>query len=186
MSESIVLPLRHTYAQINQYELNKLTGIPIDEYNDLSTTLDKNFNISDTTFFLKGTEIPEYLNNNLDRYSENDIITIVDSNIMNLYWKYRELLSLTDLENLKISMDQPLPTFENVNEESPTSIYYLNDNITQFNVLHITVKDFIKMINNNALLKIKLSKIDVMIILSYELYDFYNYATNTVEDYISR
>jgi hypothetical protein len=189
MSESVALLLRHTYAQINERRLYNLTSIPLADYEDLLTDLN---NISDTTFFIKGDDLPKYLNENINKYKDSDIITIVGSDIINIYWDHRELLSLTDLEKLNNMINQSLPIFDNVMNSDITlptlenSIYYLLGDITPYNVLHITVQDFRDAINNNKPIEIKLNKIDIKIILNYELFDFYNNDLNLIEDSILR
>ncbi len=188
MDESIILPLRNTYAQINKYPINNLDEISIDNYYDLQG----NINISGTTLFLRGSDVFYYLKKNIKTISDKDTISFINSNLLNIYWKNKKLLSFTDFNNLENAMKEPFSIFENILDSSEnitqtiTPIYYLQNNINPYEVFHISVKDFINIINNKKPLIIKLPKINININLQYELYDFYDYETNTIEDYMSR
>jgi hypothetical protein len=137
--------------------------------------------------FLKGNDIPKYINENKSKILDNDIISIIDPNLNNIYWENRELLSITDLENLTDYMKQTQADFE-LSEDNVSNIelYNITSNIIDYNIVFITVKDFIKAINNNKSVIVKLPDVNINIEFQYELYDFYNKLTNNIENVIVR
>lgn len=169
MSQSVVALLRNTYALINKYELDPL---------------DPNLN---SYRFIKGNDLPRYIKENNYKISDNDIISIIDTNINSIYWDNRELLSITDLENLTDYMKTPIIEFSKLDTDpSNIQIYSIDNSNIDYNMLFIKVKDFVKYINNNTSVPIKFPKINMNIELQYELYDFYNNTTNKIENFISR
>jgi hypothetical protein len=168
MSESVAL-LRNTYALINNINLN-----PIDP--DLNTY-----------FFIKSNDLPRYIKENNSTISDDDIISVIDPNINNIYWNNRKLLNISNLENLTEYIKlQPIEFVQLDRSPSEIQVYYLDGYNVNYNILYIKVKDFIKEINNNKSITIKFPKADIYIKYQYELYDFYNNTTNKVENFISR
>jgi hypothetical protein len=169
MSKSVGSLLRNTYATINKFKLDSTNP-------NLSSYL-----------FLKGNDIPKYINENKSKILDNDIISIIDPNLNNIYWENRELLSITDLENLTDYMKQTQADFE-LSEDNVSNIelYNITSNIIDYNIVFITVKDFIKAINNNKSVIVKLPDVNINIEFQYELYDFYNKLTNNIENVIVR
>jgi hypothetical protein len=164
MSKSVGSLLRNTYATINKFKLD-------------STDPDLN-----SYFFLKGNDLPKYIKEKGPKISDNDIISIIDTNVNNIYWDNRELLSITDLENLTDYMKQSPTDFDILEDDT----YHLTNNIIDYNVLFITVKDFIKAINSNKSIIIKLPKMNINIQYQYELFDFYDKSTNNINNIILR
>lgn len=203
----ISFPLRITYAQIHPYPLTNLEGISFNNIGNefypnkaLSTILDdfangnkNHLSIFENNLFLKSTDIFGYLRENINSLTHNDIITIIHPSFRDIYWKNRELLSFSKLNALDLVITQPLPQFKNIfdyeylsqySDKINTGIYHLYGDINEFIVLHITTKDFIEAINNNEPLNIKLKDINVTIKLEYKPYDFYDYKTESVQQYI--
>lgn len=136
-----------------------------------------------STYIRIGKSGPFFIGNNTIKYLQKhpnilkgEIMTIVNTSIINIYWKYRELLSLKELENLSFFIKDSLPEFD----EDGNLITSLN----HYNFMKITVGDFIKFINKKIPIKISLMNLNVIINLTYEDYDFYNYDTNTIDNYI--
>ena len=171
MSESVGSLLRNTYALINNFKLE---------------SKDPNLN---SYLFIRGNDLPLYIKENNYKILDNDIISIVDPNISNIYWDNRELLSITDLENLTDYMKQSPVEFDLSDDNIPNiQTYNLINNIDiiDYNTIYITVRDFINFINSNKSIIIKLPKIDINIEIKYEPYDFYNYSTNKINSFIPR
>lgn len=171
MSNLVGSILRNTYVSIDKSNLNN---------NNLNSTL-----------FIAGNDLPRYIKENRYKIFDNDIISIIDPNLNSLYWDNRELLSITDLENLTDYMKQASIEFIRLDTDSlNTQMYVLNDidndNDIDYNILYITVKDFIKAINSNNSIVTKSPKADINIELQYELYDFYNNVTQKIDNFISR
>jgi len=169
MSKTFGVFLRDTYATINNFKL--------DFIDDLKSQS-----------FIRGNDLPLYIKHNNYKILDNDIISILDTNISNIYWDNRELLSITDLENLTDYMRHPSLEFDKL-EENFTNIetYNINKNNVEYNVLYITVSDFVRLINTNSkFIILKLPKMDINIEIQYEPYDFYNHSTNKVDNFISR
>jgi len=169
MNKSIGSLLRNTYVLINKFKLD---------------SIDPNLN---SYLFLRGNDLPRYIKENNYKVSNNDIISIIDTNMNSIYWNNRELLSITDLENLTDYMKQPPIEFNRLDIDlSNIQMYSVNNNIIDYNISYITVKDFIKDINSNNPVIIKLPKINITIEFQYELYDFYNNITHKIDNFISR
>jgi len=171
MSEPVGSLLRNTYALINHFKLK---------------SADPNLK---NYFFLRGNDLPTYIKENNYKTSDNDVISIIDTNISNVYWDNRELLSITDLENLTDYMKQSPVEFDKSDDNvSNISTYHLSNNIAiiDYDTVYITVKDFVNFINNDESIIIKLPKIDINIEIKYEPYDFYNYSTSNIDNFILR
>ena len=171
MSETVGSLLRNTYALINNFKLE-------------STDPNLKFYL-----FLRGIDLPLYIKENNYKILDNDIISIIDTNISNIYWDNRELLSVSDLENITDYMKQsPLEFDKSEDNISGIQTYHLvNDiSIIDYNTVYITIKDFIKFVNSNKSIMTKLPKVNINIEFKYEAYDFYNYSTNTIDNFISR
>lgn len=169
MSKSVESILRNTYVLINKLKLD-----PIDP------------NLSSLVFF-EGNNLPRYIKENNYKVSDDDIISIIDPNINSIYWDNRELLSITDLENLTDYMKQPPIEFNRLETDiSNIKIYSVNNNNIEYNIFYIMVKDFIKGINNSKPIIIKLPKANINVELQYELYDFHNNTTHKIDNFISR
>jgi len=158
--------LRDTYATLNKFKVNS-------EDPDL-----------DKYLFVKGNELPRFINENDAKISDKDLISIYHPNINNIYWENRKMLSITDLEFLTDYMKQSAPDFINISEYEMQT-YHLSNDVIGYNMLYITVKDFIKAIDNKSM-SIKLPDIDLKIELRYELYDFYNRDTQSLDILLKR
>ena len=150
MNRSIVLPLRNTYVIIKKFKLQ---------------SSDPNLY---SYSFIKGNDLPKYIRDNYI-FSDIDIISIIDTDINNIYWDNRESLNITDLENLNDIMKQSSIEFEISNNNSFT----LKNNNIDYNILYISVKEFMNSIENNTSIITKLPKANINIELLYELYDFW-------------
>lgn len=170
MNKLIGSPLRNTYASINKFKL-ELIGDDLDLYP-----------------FIKGNDLPKFIKENNSKILDSDIISIIDTNMNNIYWNNRELLSITDLEKLMDNMKYyPIEFVRSDYNPKNFQIFLLQRNIIiDYNVLYITVGDFIKYINNNKYIVTKLPKMNKNIEIQYELYDFYNESTNRIDNFISR
>jgi hypothetical protein len=154
--------------------------------NNLKFLLRNTYANLNSPFFIKGNDIPRYIKEN--HHKMTDIISIIDPNLNNIYWNNRDQLSITDLDNLNDYMKEPIIEFSIVNDEDDKLIpyYQLNNNNIEFNLLYISVGDFVKAINNNNPIKIKLPKLNIYVEYTYELYDLYNLLTHKIDNVISR
>lgn len=170
MNKLIGSPLRNTYASINKFKLDFIG----DDLNLFP--------------FIKGNDLPKFIKENNSKILDSDIISIIDTNMNNIYWNNRELLSITDLEKLTDTISYyPIEFVRSEDELTNLQVFLLQNNIIiDYNVLYITVRDFIKFINSNKPIVIKLPKMSINIEIQYELYDFYNELTNHIDDFISR
>src|SRR5436189_2558200 len=160
MSMSVSSLLRNTYVSINKDKLES----------------------SNLNLFINGNDLTRYINENNYKISDNDIISIVDTNLNNIYWDNRELLSITNLENLIDYMKQPQIEFNKLDtlDKSNIQMYSVNNDNIDYNVLYITVGNFIKAINNNNPIITKLPKANINIEFQYAPYDFYNHITQKI------
>lgn len=197
---NIVIPLRKTYAQIHKRPLTNFEGIPIENVGEeffpskeLANLLSSNRELLDifsNGLFLKSSDVFNFLRNK-KFINEDDVITIIEPSLRDVYWKNKFLLNMDDIELLETNIKQPLPLYKNildyeyVSEYKPKyDIYHQYGDMTKFNVLHITVRDFIKSINDNRSLVFELKDIKITITLEYEPYDFYDYKSESVKQFI--
>jgi len=170
MNKTVKFLLRNTYASVNRFKLES-TGL-------------------NHPLFVRGIDLPRYIKENNHKMISNYVISIVDPNLNNIYWDNREQLSITDLDNLNDHMKEPIIEFNRVDDDDAMlqkiAYYQLNNNNIDYNVLYVSVKDFVEAINHNEPIKIKLSKIDMNVEYSYELYDLYNRSTQKIDNVISR
>lgn len=169
MSKPMKFLLRNTYANVDRFKL---------ESSNLNSTL-----------FIRGNDIPRYIKENNHKMINNYVISIVDPNLNNVYWNNRDQLSITDLDNLNDYMKEPIIEFNllsAVDTENSIPYYQLSSNNIDYNVLYIPVRDFVKAINSNEPIKIKLPKLNINVEYTYELYDLYNKLTHKIDNVISR
>lgn len=159
------LGLSETYAHVGP---NKI-------FNILSESASEN--LLNTTLFRQGSRIMTYLYRNLHNHC-NDYITLVIPNLRNLYFNNRRLFDLDDQIKLDLAMDKKLPTFDDISN-NPTKNngsyeYKLKGDITEFDVLHIPVIEYVELINNEFPLEFILSPTNIVITLTYEPSDFWD------------
>lgn len=177
------LYLHKTYATILSKKLNTLEG-EIKDYRQLLATIsDNNLDkIFDNDLFLNTSDILSVVRNNPQRYSDN-IITIVSTDLFNIYLNHTESLNNNELTDLRKNLTSEQPQFENIIKENQikTPVYRLINSINSFNVLHITVPEFIGFLNNNTPVVIRIKNTKLFVSLSYEMYDFYNLGEEKID-----
>lgn len=157
MSQITKLLLRDTYAQIT-----------------------KNGVINNNDLFKKGNDIFHYLKYNKQKINNNDIIVFYHPNIINLYWLSRELLNPKELSDLKFYIREPSPTFEILEQGG----YSFTGDINNYRAIYVKVKDFINFVNDNRPIISEMSMLSKNINLEYELYDFYNFDINQIDNHM--
>jgi hypothetical protein len=125
MTEVIPLRLRNVYARIEQ--------IPIYEYRGKLDEIDEE--LKDNTIFISEDDIFAYSKNNV----YTGIVTIVISNLRDLYRDNRNTLPTEMINKLRVEMNKPSVKFRGIADGT----YQLFGNVTPYDVLHILVSYFI-------------------------------------------
>lgn len=196
MSITYTVPLRKTYAIISNTKLTHLQSSDDDYLSFLSSLSDQYLGkIFERNLFLNSTDIPSVLRENLSDYVDSTI-TIVSADLFNIYLNNEKLLYNNELHGLREYITDDLPQFENIvdyeklidysgskdiEENLKTPIYRLTSSINPYNVLHIPVTKFAKMINKKEPIVIRLRDNKLLISLTYENYDLYDLAEETVD-----
>lgn len=177
------LYLNKTYAIILPEKLEVLES-EIGDYRQLIAEIsDNNLDeIFDHNLFINSTDILSVIRNNPERYA-NDIITIVSSDLFNIYLNHTELLNNNEIIDLRKNLSSERPIFENIIEDNQirTPIYRLTNSINSLNVLHIKVAEFLRFLNNNKPVLIRMKNTKLFVSLSYERYDFYDLGEEKID-----
>ena len=183
--------LRDIYAKVGSSPLsdvigeNIVSGVTENTESLAVSELGKLF--PETTFFIRGNELYSYLARYLNASVCNDVITFVLVGLRDLYWNQRHKLTTEQLDQLELSMNQPLPQFYSIfnyqslsdaGSEMATSAFQLFGTITPFSVVHVPVRDYINAVNNKQPISVFLPELDIILSLSYELSDFWDPLTN--------
>lgn len=170
MNQNVVIPLwlRDIYAIIQEVPLYSLQD---------------NENVNER--FIEGNNIINYIynsGNNLPKNFGSYTITFIISNLRNLYWNNKNSLREDDRDSLSSSLKYRLPKFEEDNIFDNIVTYKLNGTITPFNILTISVRDFVERINKKLPIDLLLDGTNVIISIRYEKYDFWNESTQSIID----
>ena len=136
-----------------------------DIYGTINNKRIYNNNIENLQFY-KGNEL-FYI---ITKYHKNlsGIITLVVPGLRNIYYKYRDELSEDDMGPLNLAIRSELPTFETTD-----GIYSVNEYLMPYDVVHISVRDFTKTLDEKKELSITLSPTSVKINFLYDMSDFW-------------
>ena len=128
MKQEKIIPifLSDLYGTINSSPIHDL--VPWDNPNQIT--------------FMKGDDIANFISANRST-TKNKIITFVIGGLIDVYWERRDMLS-DEIEYLKNAIFHPQPTFDLLSRNAEMSLYEMDGNITPYNVIYITVDDFIK------------------------------------------
>jgi len=190
---NIIIPiwLRDTYARIENHKISDVDGYSSDNNSFERKAFDsmhKEFDLgngdifkANSKFYISGGDIYNYL---YEKKQCNNVITMVIIGLKDLYWNHRDQLDEHEISLLTYLMTKDLPSFKNIfdyrkvekyNEKVDIPIHQLFGSITPYDVVHISVADFIEAINNNEPVRINLEGTNITIQLDYEPYDFYNF-----------
>lgn len=112
------------------------------------------------------------------QYKGDEIVNLIIPGLKDLYKSYRK--QLVNEEKLFLEcINKQTPTFKNITEYK--SIKYFNDitlyqffgDITPYDVVHISLKEFINIINENKEFIIEFSPLNVRMKIFYDKSDFY-------------
>lgn len=144
------------------------------EYNvwlrDIYGTINKKkiYNSSEETLqFYPGNEL-FYL---ISRYYKDmsGIITLVIPGIRTIYYKYKDELSENDKGPLQLAFRSPLPKFDTTD-----GVYSVDENLMPYDVVHITIRDFAKILAKKEELSIFLYPTTVKLNFLYDNSDFWS------------
>lgn len=199
MSLPYTLPLHKTYALVSKQKLTQLDSDETDHLKLLATLSDDHLDkIFDYNLFLNSTDILSVLRGKLVNY-KNDYITIVSPDLFNIYLNNKNVLNNNDLLDVHKYMADDPPQFNNIvdyeqlidytgskeiESQLKTPIYQLIGEINPYNVLHISVPEFIRLIGNNKPIITNLRNTKLLVSLTYEAYDFYDLVEETVDQRI--
>jgi hypothetical protein len=195
MSQIFTLSLHKTYAIIQTEKLTYLDE-SINDYSDLLVSIsDDNLDeIFKNNLFLNTSDILPVIRRNLSKY-QNSIITIVNTDLFNIYLNNKKSLNNNELLDIHKYLDSDLPIFDNIvdyeklieykesfdSDQLKTPIYQLIGTINPFTVLSISVPDFVNFISSNKPILISLRNTRLLVSLQYEAYDFYDISAEVVD-----
>lgn len=173
--QHISVYLRDTHATVQPHKITNWYGFD-EKDKEILTSL------SGATNFIKGHKIFSFLSKNFSPDNANDIVNIVIPGLRSKYYSNRKFLSEEEQKILELFSNRPVPKFINVSGEQTD--FQLFGSITQYDVLHIPVADFIRTLNNKEPLLIKLDALDIIIELSYSRSDFWDSKSQQLIEYI--
>lgn len=180
MSQNISLWLRDTYATINDEPLSDIFNDPDTISPEIILQL-YNKGLVNTGLFMTGTDMYKFLKDNPGLSSMT--ITIVIRRLRDLLWNNRNLLSLDELPYLQTAMKSSLPIFKNIfdydliqkkGKSSDIPIFYMTGELTIYNVIHISVSDYIQALNINVPISVEITGTPITLILTYTDDDFWD------------
>jgi hypothetical protein len=149
---------------------------------------------SDSRLFLAGSDIfGDLVKNYANVSSCTQTVNIIIHSLRDLYWNNRHMLPAEEVKILEILMKFPLPKFKNIfdydslksfRDTIGTPMYQLFGDITPFSVISIPVRHFIESINNNIPIQVQLSGTNIVIQLDYQPYDFWDFDSQSLVNYI--
>ena len=192
MSSNIIpVWLRDTYCRIDNNKISDVRGYSKENKKYKKKALESMENEfmlgqgdvfnANSKFYISGGDIFNYLN---DNKKCDDIITIVIVGLKNLYWNHKDQLDETEISSLSFYLTKKLPSFEDIfdykkvekyNKSVTYPVYQLFNDITPYDVLYVSVSDFVDILNKGEKLHIPIEGTDIIIRLDYELYDFYSF-----------
>lgn len=195
--EPTIIPvwLRNTYGCIHPTPIYNLDGPLRQSLGNQELVRDLlSKGIEASGLFLSGETLFGYLNLVLSDNAMsicNYTVTIVITNLRDLYWNNRHILPQDIVVELELAMKTVLPKFKNVfeylqetNNLPNVALYQMFGTVTPFSVLHIPVNYFIEALNNKVPLQVSLEHTNVTIQLDYEKYDFWDRITDSLVEYI--
>jgi hypothetical protein len=126
----------------------------------------------------------------IGKNNRNKRITLFVPGLRGIYWQYRNRLSVQDQEQLDITMDRAdLEILDDITYTPgfPPKIvesYLARGPLTKYDVLTISVKDFIQHFNKSLPLRLELDHTNVIVQISYKPYDFWDPERQEVISYI--
>lgn len=190
LSNIVPIWLRDVYATVQSQPLYFLEGPMIESpQSEEAVKFALTQKLESSNLFLSGDNIFCYLNKNMTSNMCDHYITVVIHNLPDLYWSNKENIFDETLE-IDLAIKQPFPTFKDINEyrsvnqlinqSNPLVLYQLLGTISPYNVLHIPIRYFIESLNNKRPINISLDRIDTIIQLNYEQFDFWDPITNSL------
>lgn len=179
-----VLPIRlqDVFARVQDSRIfNQQSYKYESEESEAAAVKSVNMDLGGSKLFLSGDKMFGYIwrNPNL----KNQIINIVIPGLRNRYFQDKHLLSHEEQAILNTSMNQQLPVFYNIydysslkgfSEKANVNEYQLMGTITPYDVLHISVVNFVDLINRKQPLRFKLEPLPLIISIEYYDYNFWD------------
>jgi hypothetical protein len=186
--------LRDIYAKVEPYPLLDVEGLEeVSKDTEQLAALELQKLLPKTSLFIRGSDLYSYLSRYITADMCNHVITFVIVSLRDLYWNMRLNLSIQQQAQLDMVMNKRAPQFQNIFDypllqdlgpEVPTHLYQLIGDITPFNVVHVSVRDFINAVNNKLPIPVWLPELAIIIQLSYEEADFWDTQVGQLIDYI--
>ena len=120
-------------------------------------------------------------------YDGNEFITFIIPGLREIYSANQKLLPSSEITMFFESADKDVPKFKNISEYSSIkmdkndiSLYQLMGDITPYDVLHISFKDFLSVIDSSKMFKFQLNSIKYNINIYYDSSDMYDPETDSI------
>lgn len=192
VNQVFTLRLNSTFAWIASEPITGFRGYKeINKESEASARRSVLLPIRDSGNFIAGNKVISYLYE--DPSQRNNIITLVVPGLRDMIWNNIRSVNQEQRPSLEASIDIPQFKFYDIYDYPTVSVNIRNDDLAQyqligkvtlFDVLHITVNDYIKYIKNNIPIGIAIPNSKLIVELYYDKYDFWDDKYQTIVDNI--
>jgi hypothetical protein len=188
VNQVFTLRLNSTFAWVAPEPIMAFSGYKeINKVSEANARRSVVLPIRESGNFISGNKVISYLYQ--DPSQINNIITLAVPGLRGMIWEYRRSVVEAQRPAIEASIDRPLFEFYNIYDYSSVSEtsrdddlsqYQLIGKVSQFDVLHITVADYVAYINNNVPITITIPNSELVVELYYDTYDFWDEAYQTI------
>lgn len=189
--QTVIIPinLRDVYARVQKHIINNWHGFSNVSNFTQEAAYNTVYNLpSGSKHFIQASDAYGYISK-YHSYNCDQIVNIIIPNLRNIYYNNRKKLSESEQDLLEFSMKEDLPQFYNIYEYKLLSNlkydqdlnirkeYQLFGTITPYDVINVPLVNFINFINNGTPIQVQLYPLNIIISLTYETYDFWDFTT---------
>lgn len=141
---------------------------------DIHATISEDSNTEEELVVLPANRLFSFIRRNSSEISRDHIVTLVFGGLRDLYFERRDLLSPRERISLDVATHSRLVdiTYDETSEEATAG------NVTPFDVLRLTVGEFVDFLNSKESISLSIDSIGVEMIVEYKRYDFWDEDSN--------
>ncbi len=188
------IDLRDVYARIEPQPIVKFKGFETrNKITEAQAREALKVSLFESVHFITGNKVISFAYRNMKADNCQDIVTLVVPSLREIYWNNKNLVPGEKHIDINTVIKESFPEFYDIYSypsvsENTTSDdmaeYQVFGKITPYDVLHISLIDFINTINNQQPITITIPDTAITIILRYEAFDFWDRETQSVINYI--
>lgn len=182
LNQVFTLRLNSTFAWLASEPITSFRGYKeVNKVSEASAQRSVLLPIRDSGNFIAGNKVISYLYQ--DPSQLNTIITLVVPGLRGMIWEHKRLLVEAQRPSIEATMERPLFEFYDIYEYPSVSETARNDDLAQyqligkvtpFDVLHISMNDYLYYIKNNTPVVIAVPNSQLIVELHYNSYDFWD------------